>query len=65
MVLDSVVSLWMSSLLSADDVVMLASLNDDLKLVVGRFAAKSEAAGMGISTSKSWVAALSVGVKEF
>lgn len=51
--LDSVVSLWMSSLLSADDVVLLASLNDDLQLVVGRFAAKSEAAGFGISTSKS------------
>ena len=42
-----------SSLLFADDVVLLASSNSDLQLSLGRFAAECEAAGMRISTSKS------------
>ena len=42
-----------SSLLFADDVVLLASSNLDLQHALGRFAAECEAAGMRISTSKS------------
>ncbi|KAI3357210.1 hypothetical protein L3Q82_015673 [Scortum barcoo] len=42
-----------SSLLFADDVVLLASSNQDLQHVLERFAAECEVAGMGISTSKS------------
>uniref|UniRef100_A0A672GTN4 Reverse transcriptase domain-containing protein n=4 Tax=Salarias fasciatus TaxID=181472 RepID=A0A672GTN4_SALFA len=42
-----------SSLLFADDVVLLASSNPDLQHALGRFAAECEAAGMRISTSKS------------
>ena len=42
-----------SSLLFADDVVLLAPSGQDLQHVLRRFAAKCEAAGMKISTSKS------------
>nr|XP_054597215.1 uncharacterized protein LOC129163481 [Nothobranchius furzeri] len=42
-----------SSLLFADDVVLLASSSSDLQLLLGRFTAECEAAGMRISTSKS------------
>ncbi|KAI3352988.1 hypothetical protein L3Q82_019558 [Scortum barcoo] len=42
-----------SSLLFADDVVLLASSSQDLQHVLERFAAECEAAGMRISTSKS------------
>ena len=42
-----------SSLLFADDVVLLAPSNSDLQLLLGRFAAECEVAGMRISTSKS------------
>ncbi|TWW74388.1 hypothetical protein D4764_14G0003910 [Takifugu flavidus] len=42
-----------SSLLFADDVVLLAPLNRDLQQMLGRFATECEAAGMRISTSKS------------
>ncbi|TWW73181.1 hypothetical protein D4764_15G0005750 [Takifugu flavidus] len=42
-----------SSLLSADDVVLLAPSNRDLQQMLGRFATECEAAGMRISTSKS------------
>ncbi|KAI3359031.1 hypothetical protein L3Q82_015433 [Scortum barcoo] len=42
-----------SSLLFADDVVLLASSGQDLQHVLGWFAAECEAAGMRISTSKS------------
>ncbi|KAI3377251.1 hypothetical protein L3Q82_009155 [Scortum barcoo] len=42
-----------SSLLFADDIVLLASSNQDLQHVLGRFAAECEVAGMRISTSKS------------
>ena len=42
-----------SSLLFADDVVLLASSNQDLQRALGRFAAECEAAGMKISSSKS------------
>uniref|UniRef100_A0AAV2LL43 Reverse transcriptase domain-containing protein n=1 Tax=Knipowitschia caucasica TaxID=637954 RepID=A0AAV2LL43_KNICA len=42
-----------SSLLFADDVVLLAPTNQDLQHALGRFAAECEAAGMRISTSKS------------
>ncbi|KAI3371640.1 hypothetical protein L3Q82_023595, partial [Scortum barcoo] len=42
-----------SSLLFADDVVLMASSGQDLQHVLGRFAAECEAAGMRISTSKS------------
>ncbi|KAI3370473.1 hypothetical protein L3Q82_025235 [Scortum barcoo] len=42
-----------SSLLFADDVVLLASSSQDLQRVLERFAAEREAAGMRISTSKS------------
>ncbi|KAL0152538.1 hypothetical protein M9458_052261 [Cirrhinus mrigala] len=48
-----------SSLLFADDVVLLASSNQDLQRALGWFAAQCEAAGMGISTSKSEVMVLS------
>uniref|UniRef100_A0A8C6KI17 Reverse transcriptase domain-containing protein n=1 Tax=Nothobranchius furzeri TaxID=105023 RepID=A0A8C6KI17_NOTFU len=41
------------SLLFVDDVVLLASSSSDLQLLLGRFAAECEAAGMRISTSKS------------
>uniref|UniRef100_A0A8C6KR66 Reverse transcriptase domain-containing protein n=1 Tax=Nothobranchius furzeri TaxID=105023 RepID=A0A8C6KR66_NOTFU len=41
------------SLLFADDVVLLASSSSDLQVLLGRFAAECEAAGMRISTSKS------------
>ncbi|KAI3369560.1 hypothetical protein L3Q82_007769 [Scortum barcoo] len=44
-----------SSLLFADDVVLLASSSQDLQHVLERFAAECEAAGMRISTSgKGW-----------
>ena len=46
---------WISSLLFADDVVLLAPSSQDLQHVLGRFAAECEAAGMRISTSKSEV----------
>ena len=42
-----------SSLLFADDVVLLASSNQDLQRAPGRFAAKCETAGLRIGTSKS------------
>ncbi|KAK3571508.1 hypothetical protein QTP86_012854 [Hemibagrus guttatus] len=42
-----------SSLIFADDVVLLASLGLDLQHALGRFAAECEAAGMRVSTSKS------------
>ncbi|MDG2555341.1 reverse transcriptase domain-containing protein [Vibrio parahaemolyticus] len=48
-----------SSLLFADDVVLLAPSNSDLQLSLGRFAAECEAAGMRISTSKSEAMVLS------
>ena len=51
-------SRWISSLLFADDVVLLAPLSQDLQHVLGWFAAKREAAGMKISTSKSEAMAL-------
>ncbi len=42
-----------SSLLFADDVVVLATSDQDLQHALGRFAAECEAAGMRISASKS------------
>ncbi|KAI3377437.1 hypothetical protein L3Q82_008415 [Scortum barcoo] len=42
-----------SSLLFADDVVLMASSGQDLQHVLERFAVECEAAGMRISTSKS------------
>ncbi|KAJ0009622.1 hypothetical protein NQD34_001324 [Periophthalmus magnuspinnatus] len=42
-----------SSLLFADDVVLMASSSQDLQQALGRFAAECEAAGMRISSSKS------------
>ncbi|XP_024908900.1 uncharacterized protein LOC112486464 [Cynoglossus semilaevis] len=42
-----------SSLLFADDVVLLASSNQDLQHALGRFAIECKATGMRISTSKS------------
>ncbi|KAK3556236.1 hypothetical protein QTP70_006924 [Hemibagrus guttatus] len=42
-----------SSLIFADDVVLLASSSLDLQHALGRFAAECEAAGMKVSTSKS------------
>ncbi|TWW62329.1 R2 Retrovirus-related Pol polyprotein from type I retrotransposable element [Takifugu flavidus] len=42
-----------SSLLFADDIVLLAPSNRDLQQMLGRFATECEAAGMWISTSKS------------
>ena len=47
--------LWITSLLFADDVVLLSSSNSDLKLALGWFAAEVKAAGMRISASKSRV----------
>ena len=44
---------WISSLLFADNVVLLAPSSQDLQHVLGWFAAECEAAGMRISTSKS------------
>ena len=49
----------MSSLLFADDVVLLAPSNDDLQLLLEQFSAECEAAGMKISTSKSEAMVLS------
>ncbi|MDF4405451.1 reverse transcriptase domain-containing protein, partial [Vibrio parahaemolyticus] len=48
-----------SSLLFADDVVLLAPSNSDLQLLLGQFAAECEAAVMRISTSKSEAMVLS------
>ncbi|CAM4608815.1 unnamed protein product [Leuciscus chuanchicus] len=48
-----------SSLLFADDVVMLATSGQDLQHALGQFAAECEAAGMRISTSKSEAMVLS------
>jgi len=45
--------LGIASLLFADDVVLLASSDRDLRHSLGRFAAECEAAGMRVSTSKS------------
>ncbi|KAK3515760.1 hypothetical protein QTP70_030463 [Hemibagrus guttatus] len=42
-----------SSLIFADDVVLLAPSSQDLQCALGRFAAECEAAGMRVSTSKS------------
>ncbi|KAK7926050.1 hypothetical protein WMY93_008360 [Mugilogobius chulae] len=47
-----------SSLLFADDVVLMASSNQDLQHVLERFAVECEAAGMKISSSKSEVMVL-------
>ena len=41
------------SLLFADEVVLLALLNSDLQLSLGRFAANCEPVGMRITNSKS------------
>ena len=51
--------LRISSLLFADDVVLLASSDCDLQHSLDRFAAEGEAAGMRISTSKSEAMVLS------
>ena len=51
--------LRIASLLFADDVVLLASSGRDLQLSLDRFAAECEAAGMGISASKSEAMVLS------
>ena len=51
--------LRIGSLLFADDVVLLASSGRDLRPSLERFAAKCEAAGMRISTSKSETMVLS------
>ena len=51
--------LKISSLLFADDVVLMASSGCDLQLALDRFAAECEAAGMRISTSKSEAMVLS------
>ena len=48
-----------SSLLFVDDVVVLASSDQDLQRALGRFAAECESAGMRISTSKSEAMVLS------
>ncbi|XP_042604086.1 uncharacterized protein LOC122141275 [Cyprinus carpio] len=48
-----------SSLLFADDVVMLASSGQDIQHALGRFVTECEAAGMRISTSKSEAMVLS------
>ncbi len=48
-----------SSLLFADDVVVLATSDQDLQHALGRFAAECEAAGMRISASKSEAVVLS------
>ncbi|KAJ0004745.1 hypothetical protein NQD34_010959 [Periophthalmus magnuspinnatus] len=42
-----------SSLLFANDVVLMASSSQDLQQALGRFAAKCEVTGMKISSSKS------------
>ncbi|KAI3360388.1 hypothetical protein L3Q82_002299 [Scortum barcoo] len=47
------IAVQISSLLFADDVVLMASSGQDLQHVLERFAAECEAAGMRISTSKS------------
>ncbi|KAK3529325.1 hypothetical protein QTP70_029151 [Hemibagrus guttatus] len=47
-----------SSLIFADDVVLLAPSSLDLQHALGRFAAECEAAGMRVSTSKSEVMVL-------
>ena len=47
------IGLQIPSLLFADDMVLLASLNCDLQFVVAQFATECEVAGMRISTSKS------------
>ena len=47
-----VLGLRIPSLLFADDVVLLVSMNSDLQLALGRFVAECEAAGVRISTSK-------------
>ena len=52
-------SLEVSSLLYADDVILLASSVQDLQRALERFAAECEAAGMRISTSKSEIMVLS------
>nr|XP_054589619.1 uncharacterized protein LOC129153661 [Nothobranchius furzeri] len=51
--------LWIEFLLFADDVVLLASSVRDLPLLLERFAAECEAAGMRISSSKSETMVLS------
>uniref|UniRef100_A0A669C209 Reverse transcriptase domain-containing protein n=1 Tax=Oreochromis niloticus TaxID=8128 RepID=A0A669C209_ORENI len=51
--------LRISSLLFADDVVLMASSGGGLQLALERFAAECEAAGMRISTSKSEAMVLS------
>ena len=51
--------LQISSRIFAGDVVLLASLNSDLHLSLGWFAAECEAAGMRISASKSEAMVLS------
>ncbi len=48
-----------SSLLFADDVVLLAPSDQDLRHALGRFAAECKAAGMRISASKSKAMVLS------
>jgi len=45
--------LRIASLLFEDDVVLLAISDPDLQHALGRFAAKCEAVGMRVSTSKS------------
>jgi len=45
--------LGIASLLFVDDVILLASLNHDLRHSLGHFAAECEAAGMRFGTSKS------------
>ena len=52
-------NLEVSSLLYADDVILLASSVQDLQRALERFAAECEAAGMRISTSKSETMVLS------
>lgn len=51
--------LKISSLVFADDVVLLPSSGGDLQLALGQFAAECEASRKRISTSKSKVVALS------
>ena len=51
--------LGISSLLFADDVVLMASSACDLQHSLDRFAVECEAAGMRISTSKSEAMGLS------
>ena len=49
---------WISSLLFADDVVLLAPSSQGLQYVLGQFAAESEAPSLRtwFSTGKSWLA---------